>query len=332
MKHMKRFTLVLALVALLVMAPLSTVLAQGDGGNPLCNGLAEADCQILSGVSGAMEGVRSFSAPSWAINLAFDAGTSGAGSFTASGSGEFMFPEDMTDPALTGLLIHLTLPEVVLTTAQGTQNFAGEVIVQGDMAYVNFNGEWYGGQLTEEDLQSLRDTFSGATGGQTTFDPAAMGFDLSGIVTTTRGADSDQGAVFTTNVDIAGLVMAILSSPAFGQLLGGADMGMTEMTPEDLQLLGGMFAPMLQGTTIVFEQTINPDNNLLTALKLDVNLALDMSMLDPTIGAITGAFQFSADLDEAGGTFEVTPPTEFRPLEELEAQLDALTSQLEGSM
>ena len=105
MKHLTRISVVLALVAVMVLVPALTALAQGD--NPLCSGLSDADCQLLTGSTAAAATVKSFSLPSWSIDLTYDAGTNGTGSFSAKGSGQLMLPADLTDPTLAGLLVHL---------------------------------------------------------------------------------------------------------------------------------------------------------------------------------------------------------------------------------
>jgi len=145
-----------------------------------------------------------------------------------------------------------------------------------------------------------------------------LGIDLTGVATTTR-TDQDGMALFTTNVDINLLLNALLASPALGSLMG-ADPGMAEMTPEQLQAMGAMIAPMLTGTTISFGQVVNPEDSTLRGVRVDATLGLDLTMFDPEAGSITGEFHFSADFDQFNEAFDVPAPESFRPLEELDTE------------
>jgi hypothetical protein len=67
-------------------------------------------------------------------------------------------------------------------------------------------------------------------------------------------------------------------------------------------------------------------DNFLHQLRLDVNLNLDATMISPEAGVIKGEFHFLTDIAQHNESFTVTPPTDFRPMEELQSQLDAATS------
>ncbi|MCZ2098106.1 MAG: hypothetical protein LC121_17925 [Anaerolineae bacterium] len=332
MKNVGRFLTLTLLAALLVIAP-GAALAQG-GPNPICTGLVDADCQLLTGASAAMEGVRSFSIPSYSINFLLNS-AAGETTFNVSGSGHVMVPEGIeTMESPEGLLLHLVMDSVAYSTPTDSNAGSGEILVLDNMLYVKFNDEWYGGTLEDEegeveegldetgleDLADLRQQF------------ADLGVDLTGVVSSVRNADGDAmgqpTASFTTSVDITGLFLALLQSPAVGEAMGMAGEGEDAMTPEDLQMVAAFIAPMFQGTTISLTQEIGTEDNLIHSLAFDLVLNADLSMFAPEIGAVAGTLNFAADLDEYNGAFEVPAPESYRPLEELEAQLEGMTEGL----
>jgi len=216
-----------------------------------------------------------------------------------------------------------------------TQSLAAEIILTQNMGYVNYNGEWYGGEITEEDLAGMGlGDLDSMLGGETTGglgDAASLaGIDLTGVITTTRGADEQVGgqpvAAFTTNINIAQLVTALLSSPMVGEALGmgGAELGMEEMTPEDIQMMGAFLTPLLSQTTLSVGQWVGTNDQMLRKIALDMVLNLDLTMFDPEASAIAGNISFMAELDGFNQPLAVTFPQSYRPIEELEAQLEAL--------
>lgn len=332
----------LLIVAALLVAVPGAVFAQG-GTDPICTGLTDADCQLLNSTTAAMEGITSFSIPSFSVNFALNT-VEGETTFNASGSGHVMVPEGLTEDMdlaeVEGLLLHLVLDSVAYSTPTDSNSGSGEIIVIDDMLYVLYGGEWYGGQLEEEDLAEgeeleLDDELDAADVEdiaelQQMFDE--LGIDLSGVISTARGADTDAMgqavANFTTTVDLTQLFVALLQSPAVGEAMGMAGEGEDAMTPEDMQMVAAMIAPMFQGTTISWSQGVGTEDNLLHSFALDIVLNADLSLFDPTIGAIAGTLNVSADLDEYNGTFDIEPPASFRPLEELEAKLEGVTEGL----
>lgn len=332
MKNFGRFLALTLVAALLVIAP-GAALAQG-GPNPVCTGLVDADCQLLMGAPVAMKGVQSFSIPSFSVNFLLNS-ASGETTFNVAGSGHVMVPEGIeTMETPEGLLLHFVLDSVAYSTPTESNTGSGEVLVLNDMLYVKYNGEWYGGTLEGEegeaaegldetgfeDLAELRQQF------------ADLGIDLTGVVSSVRNADGDAmgqpTASFTTTVDITALFLALLQSPAVGAAMGLAGEGEDAMTPEDLQMVAAFMAPMFQGTTISLTQAVGTEDNLIRSLAFDMVLSADLSMFAPEIGKVAGTFNFAADLDEYNGTFAVPAPESFRPLEELETQLEGITEGL----
>lgn len=333
MKRVGGLFALIMVAALLVTAP-GAVLAQG-GTDPVCTGLTDADCQLLTGSAAAMEGIRSFSIPSFTINFALNS-VDGETTFNASGSGHVMVPEgveEMTTPE--GLLLHLVLDSVDYATPTDRNAGSGEVLIRDNMIYVLYDGEWYGGELEgdEEEMDESLEAADVEDLADLQQQLSDLGIDLTGVVTSVRDADTDvmgqSVANFTTTVDITGLFTAVLQSPAVGEAMGmTGGTGEEEMTPEDMQMMGAMLAPMFQGTTISFTQGIGTEDNLLHNLALDVVLNADLSLFAPEIGAVAGTLNFSADLDEYSGTFDIPAPESYRPIEELEEQLEGVTESL----
>jgi hypothetical protein len=85
----------LVIIALFVAGPLFTAFAQGTGSQDLnCNGLSDADCQVLKDSAAAMQGVHSLSIPKWSLTL--DADIEGeTTSLAGSGSATVILPEQL---------------------------------------------------------------------------------------------------------------------------------------------------------------------------------------------------------------------------------------------
>lgn len=336
MKKFARVMPVLVLLAVLTLGPALTTFAQGGGANPLCAGLSDSDCKILTDAQASLKGVTSFSVPAYSISFNVTTATDKI-AFDAKGSGAFAFASQ------TDFTVHLLIDEASATSKGQTQSGAAEIIVTGGepaKAFVKFNGEWYGQDLTADDIESLglgdlsglSGMMSGQAGASGMGDLGSMGIDLTGVVTTARGDDNEVGgtkvAVFTTNLDIAKLITALVSSPMLGQAMGMGEGEGASMTPADLQMISAFVGPMLAGTTISFEQWISPDDAVIRAIKLDSVISLDLSMLSPETGKIEGEFHFMSEVSDVNQPVEVTPPTTFKPMDELEAQMEALQSSL----
>lgn len=330
MKQLTRLMSVLIVVAVLVGTPALSVFAQGD--NPACTGLEAADCETLTGAAAAMQTVTSFSIPSWSFSLA---GTDGTDSIdvSASGSGEFMLPPDLANPTA-GLMVHLVIDSYSATVpGEDPQSGSVEVIMADGMAYINYDGQWYGEELTADDAQSLTDSFGGASTGSFGLD--SLGVDLTSVATTTRGVDTEANGqtvqTYVTSIDGGALLVSVLSSPAFGSLLGmgmsaeTSDLGMDQMTPEDMQMMAAIFAPMMAGTTIEFGQGIGADDNYIYSVALDVALNLDLTIFDPEAGSVSGELHFAAEVSDHNGTFTVEAPADYSPMEELDMQGNPLS-------
>jgi hypothetical protein len=325
---MKRVLSLLVLITLLAISPALTALAQ-DGGNPLCNGLSEADCQILVDSEAAMAGLTSFSAPK--LSLSFSLTSEGeTQTFDATGSGQFTMGGSPEETA-----IHLILDEIKTTGPDGDQSASAEIIVIGSMAYVYYNDEWYGGDASETDLSSLTDLtgMMGGAGG-VTGELSGLG-DPTKLMTTVRGDDvtlhDQQVAVFTTSIDIMELLSGLFTSPMAGELLGqlGGDSmegmeGLSDMTPEQMGMIITMMAPMMEGTSITVTQGVGLDDNLEHLTQMDIVFNLDLSALSPDTKPIALELHFMMEMADHNQTFEITAPENYKPMSELKLEMPGM--------
>lgn len=318
MKVLFRLATFAVVAALMVISPAFPALAQGDG-NPLCNGLEAADCEVLTNSAANLEGLTSFRAPSYAIS--FDADIEGDQmAFSAAGNAAFMLPADPMNPT-EGLMVYLQIDNAMANDGTQSQEGSATVLVKDGMAYVNYNDQWYGDSLDEADLEGLDiSQLSSAS-------EIGLGdIDLTNVLLTARGDDAElmgqSMMTYVTNVDIVQLITVVLGSPAVGQALAGQDMGMEGMTPEDLQMIGMMLAPLLQGTSITLEQWIGADDGLVHKVALNADITFDMSMFDPEAAPMALNLSFEAEIADYNGTFEYEAPAEYAPMDELNAQLE----------
>jgi hypothetical protein len=330
-KSIKRLLPVL-IIAVLVLVSALPVFAQGSS-HAICNGLSDADCQTLTTAQANLSNIKSFSSSAWSFDLnASDSKTTVA--YSASGSGEFVLP---TGANSAGLLIHLMVSDLNVSAGSTTVTMKdAEVIVTDKMAYVKYNGDWYGQALTAQDLNSmglgslsglsgLSNMLGSGTGGSANGGTAnalsSLGIDLTGVVTTTRGADATVGSdtvqVYTTNFDLAKLIGSVLASPAITPLLGSSG---SSMTPDQLKMIGSMVAPMLGTTSINLEEMVGSDANL-RGIKLNVVLDIDPSLFSPGTGKITGNLTFGTDLTGLNQTYTATEPSSYKPMSDLNALL-----------
>ncbi len=316
------------LIIVLLMAVPFSALAQGD--NPACTGLAAEDCEFLVTAGDNVSTATSFAIPAMSVNFTLNTGEAGAEPtvFSVTGSGHVMLPQSGK------LMLHLVFEDITMQPTEDKLPEHLELLVLDNMSYVNQDGEWYGEELKEEDLSQIEDVLS-QTNSLALSDLSSTGMDLSGVLTTTRGEDAEalgmNMAVYSMDVNITGLLTAILSSPMVGELLGstGEEMGMSEMTPEDLQMMGMILGPMLQGTTLSLQEWFGTDDQYLHRLALNMNINVNLGMFgEADTPPITGALNVSVDLDQVNESFDITAPTEFKPMDELDSELEGLTQGL----
>ncbi len=317
---MKRLVPVLVVLALILSVPL-TVFAQ-EGGNPLCNGLSDDDCEKMLAALATVNTVGSFTIPAWEANFTMNDGTEDVG-LSASGRGGVVLGKTVDD-----IVLHIVIDSLSVTPAEGEIPEYVEVIMAGGFGYVNYNGEWYGEELSEEDVADLESTLGSLNMGDAeSLDPSALGIDLSGAITTTRGEDEDMHdqsvAMYSMAFDLGALLTSLLSSPMVGEAMGMA--GEEAMSPEELQMMAMIFVPILGQTSISAGLGVGNDDGYIHKAELNVVLDIDMSMFDPEAGKIAGELAFSAEVSNVDEGYSVEAPTEYGTMEEFEEKYgDAL--------
>jgi hypothetical protein len=320
MKHVTRL-LSMVVILLLLALPVSSVFAQADQ-NPLCNGLSATDCDFVMSAQQMVATATSFAIPSMDLSFNINDGSSNT-AFGVKGSGEVMLPDSGQ------FLLHLVLTDITMEPADPTVPSELEVLVNDSMGFIKYNGEWYGEALTDQDKADLQDALDQITGamamGGGDMGMGDMGIDLTGVVTTTRGDDVEAMgmtmATFSTSIDISKLLVAVLASPMLGTLLGssGGDLGLGEMTPQDMQMMGMFLQPMLAGTTFDVQEWIGVDDMYLHKLVVDLKINLDLSMFGGEGTApITGAVYMDIELDQVNQTFDVPAPETYKSMDQLD--------------
>lgn len=324
MKHLVRFVPVVVVIALVLSLPM-VALAQ----DPLCNGLNEADCETLLGALGTIGTVESFTVPNWEFSFEMDA-EGEQNMLTASGSAGFMIADTAADS-----VVHVKIDDVVMVPEDETVPETIELIVVDGFGYVNYDGEWYGEELSESDLADVDEMLGTLDSADATGLDESLGMDMTGVITTTREADEEMHGqsmtVYSMDVDITTLLVNLLSSPMVAEMLGG-DMGMEQMTPEEVQMMGMMFAPILGETAIGAGMAVGQDDGYIHMLELTVDIDIDLSMMgDPEAEPITGLVYFSTEVTDVNAGYSVDTPAEYGSMDELDAKLDEMeTNPLDG--
>lgn len=298
MKNSMRFVALFFVLALMIVSP---ALAQ-EGTNPLCNGLEAADCELLTAPG---EEASSFRIPAWSLDFSLNS-ADGATAVTMAGSAEFMKPT--AEGSTEGLLVHLFIDEATMTSPTSTDSGALEVLVLGDMVYIQNEGKWYGGTMEEAGLSI---DFS-AMSGDNAFDTSTLTGDFSTSVTTTRGTDAEVGgasvAVFSTAINLAQFTTTLLTDPAIVAQIP------TEQA-ENVQMVGMLIPMLLANTSLTVEQSVGVDDGFIHKLVIDMPFDLDLTMME--MGQVSGGFNFTAEVADFNSTFEATAPESFEPLDSL---------------
>lgn len=309
MKHLVRLLSLMALVAVMIVPSLAAV-AQDD--NPLCQGLSAEDCDELLAAQASVAMVSSFTMPAFEMGLTLNIPAMEEGmeetniELSVSGSGGVSF--DMASD----VIIHLVVNEVYISDGMETEEYSDiELIMTPTMGYIKWEGEWYGEALEEGDLPDMADLEELRSYADVNTLLAMSGIDMTGVMLTTRDGD-----VFTTDVDVAGLLIAALQSPMLGEMVGG-EMGMTE---QDLAMLSAFLPPLLGGTALTTMTGIS--DGYVTMLGMDMVIDLDLALMG--MGAITGDMHFMVEMSNINEPVTAEIPSEYLPMEELDADLSEI--------
>lgn len=325
MKHVVRLVPVLVIVVLVLSMPM-VAFAQ----DPLCEGLSEADCDMMLSALDTVATVESFTVPAWEFTLKFDSGEE-VTELSAAGSAGFVIADDIANS-----VVYIKLDSLVMVPDDPSLPETAELLVVDGFGYVNYDGEWYGEELSESDLADVDEMLGMVeSSGSITGMDESLGLDLTGVVTTTREADDEMHgqsvAVYSMEVDLMTLLVNALSSPMVGEALGMGDMGMEEMSPEELSMMAMMFAPILGESGIGAGLVVGEDDGYIHGVELWVDLDIDLSMMGADSPPITGEIYFSAEVTDVDAGFSVDPPASYGSMDELEDKLDEIeVNPLEG--
>lgn len=279
---MRKMMVAMLVVAMLLVSGVS--MAQTE---VACGGLSEADCAILTQSAEAMAGVTS---GTFVMDFVLDAGDQGAMNIAADGSyntaelaafdAETLASLNSTDPtvALTVLkdviaafdgTLNLTIsgsPELglpgdvnlslVLVDGIGYLNFAQIAALagaDGDQMLAAFGiTEWAGLELVGAiDMLGGMAGDMGDMGAGTDVEASTAAAEAAlNYITVARGADVDGEAVFTTTIDLAGLI----NDPAFADIIAaqGGEMNEADMA-EAMEILDGL---VINATTTIDLETL----------------------------------------------------------------------------
>jgi len=284
-----RLVSILALIALLVSS--WTAFAQ-QGGSPVnCNGLSQADCQLLTDSVAAMQGLHSWTMPAWSFNLDMEAEEESV-RFAANGSGTLILPQTlvalasdippttaMTDlrpviallksldaakiqQALAELGLHIVVDSFSLQAPDEEISTGVEVLFKDSALYVQLespNGAraWFGdrAELNATDLQDL----------QTSLDE--MITLLESEDTQAAMAQLSELSGFQTQIStLASKYVTTTRGP--DQILGGQSMAVFTTS---FDLVGFLKDPLLKSPTVA---QLSPDLNTADLTEAQVQLVL----------------------------------------------------------
>lgn len=314
---MRKMMVAMLVVAMLLVSGVS--MAQTE---VACGGLSEADCAILTQSAEAMAGVTS---ATFVMDFVIDAGDQGALNIAADGAyntaelaafdAEALASLNSADPtvALTVLkdviaafdgTLNLTIsgsPEMglpgdvsvslILVDGIGYMNFAQLAALagpQGDQMLTGFGiTEWAGLELIGAiDMMGGMAGDMGDMGAGTDVEASTAAAEAAlNYITVTRGADVDGEAVFTTTVDLAGLI----NDPAFADVMAsqGGEMSEADMTEA---------LAMLEGVVITATSTIDLETLFQTSVSFEFAISGEVLAAAggdaPSNLSMTGSIQY----------------------------------------
>lgn len=331
----KHLTLVLLVIAVMAFGPVLTAFAQG-GDDPACGGLGVDDCQMVKDAAAMMDGVTAFTAPYYSIDLDLQIDDETV-TFYAEGS-LVLVETDGDTPNM-----HLVVDSASISTPDGGSSGVIEIIMLDGMVYIKTNDQWYGGEADVEAGMDNLDELGplGALGGMGDMSALDdMGGLLDGIAEITRSDDEDMNgqsmAVFTNRINIGQLIVALLTSPAFQDILGSA-MGSAlggdaadadapglfdQLRPEDLQLFAPMIQMFLGDTSLSTAQWIGLDDGYIHKVTVDLVVDLDLGSipipLDVEVQVIYVTVNFMSEIADFNAAPDIAPPADYKPLDDLD--------------
>jgi hypothetical protein len=233
-------------------------------------------------------------------------------------SGSYEYAVADTNDGL-GVNVHVVIESGTMTDATGTEELSGaEFIVIGNQGYSReADGEWKVEELTQDTLVGLG-LILGIAG------PSGAGIDLysdPAIFTVTAGEAAEYEGqtmnVQTLSLDLANLfgspeaLTALLSSgteagSGFG--MSEEELGLDEMTPEDMAMMSAFLLPMMAGTEANTTLYIGADDGYVHYVEDMFTFNMDMSMFDETAGTMNMSYTLSGHMTNHNQPVEITAP------------------------
>lgn len=272
-----------------------------------CTGLEEADCQTLQNAATAMQEAGSFNNAAFTVSAGGSGGTSEGNTGEISGSGPIILDaEGLTSAADLTFTISFNDEETV------TQHY----ILKDNLFYLGITNEtdepmWMGTDFSGDDTVLIRELLNGQL--------LAEAFAQPGVVTTLRMEDTEMEGqpmqVFVTEVDLIGFLLTPSVLAQLETVLASLPEDQTGgLTGSDLAGAIQLLPILLSDDTIRYTVWVGEDG-LIHHLELYVNIVIDATMIDPTIGETTLNIDFKTDIDGVGETYTVEAPEDFEPMD-----------------
>jgi hypothetical protein len=295
MRSFSRLSLLL-IVAVLALAPVFTVSAQGGDCPP---GWSADDCALNAAADAKAEGIMSFRMESWSVSLVVTGAPDGDLNVQVSGDGAIDATSVVPDEAnplsvLDGLTMIMAMEA---SMAQGASSTSGalEIRIVDGMGYINgvqtTQGTWWGmdlGRILAAAMAAQSDD-----GGELPIDPSTVAelasnpmiAGLLGGLAQAPGFITGEGAdgptidgqatrALTTRVNLSALLQ-FLSSPETSQQL-------TQMLGQEgamVMMLVPMFQPILDATTIVGTRYVSPADQMPRGIMFEFATQIDPNLL-----------------------------------------------------
>ena len=266
--------------------------------DPICSQLDDADCAILQNALEAMVDAETFNNAAFTVTIG---GTSTGDELTIAGAGPMRLDDDgrVTAMHLTGMSGETPL----------------EILLLDDVFYVKSDDGWSGAPLDENpDAELLANLLSGNV--------FLSAFATPGVFIPER-IDDDTMIAFEGDIDL----MSFLLTPSMMGVLGEV----TENVPDDAlgEGIGGDFGAtdadlegavqflplLLDRDTLKVALWIDEDDGLIRRVEMLIDIVLDVTLIDPELGAVGFQLDMASDLDGHGEEFEFTAPEDFAPFD-----------------
>ncbi len=283
-----------------------------------CTGLEASDCQILQNAAAAMKEAGSYNNAQFTGQLGGSGGTSEGNTGTVSGSGPVILDaEGLTSAA--DWTFNLDLNE--------GEQIPGRFVLKEGAFYIaseDENGElvWMGTAFNTSEL--MNDLIRGGLVAEALASP--------GVATTIRLEDTEMNGqvmqVYTSNIDFVTFLLSPSVLSALEEVIasmpeeeGG---GMAAQAGGDIAGAIQLLPLLLSDDTIRYTVWVGAEDGLVHHLELYMNIVLDATMIDPTIGEVTLSVDFKTDFDGIGQSYTVEAPADYEPMDfDMDALLDA---------